>query len=149
MKKDSINNENETPMENDTKKWDKKRKRKGKKKGRLIVLLLILLLLLGFLIGKYGFGFGGFGDNDGQGENVSSNETQTELVANTKKVSVSVVENDYLYENQKLSLDELMLKLKSLEDFYVEITNDNAALKTYNSLTDELKRNGIVYTEKN
>ncbi|MBQ4282812.1 MAG: hypothetical protein IJB96_02665 [Lachnospira sp.] len=138
-------------MDREEKKNMKKRKGKGKGRGKKFVgtavLLIVALFVLGFLIGKFGFGFGGQGD--GEGESASQTQTSSELSTNSKNmIAVSVVENDYLFENKKITLDELMTKLKAMDNICVEITSDNAALKTYNSLTDKLKAEGIEYVEK-
>lgn len=133
------------------KKRIKQEKKKAKKKGRFMrnaLLVAIVLLIIGFIIGKYGFGLGGSGDS--QNSTVDSTENVSQAATSSKNtVSVSVIESDYFYDNKKLSLEELMTKLKSFDDICVEITSDNAALKAYNSLTDELKNNSIEYVEKN
>ncbi len=130
-------------------------KKHGKKGGRgkkflgTALLVIIALFVLGFVIGKFGFGWGE-GMNKGDGESVAQTEASSEFASNSKNtVAVSVVESDYLYENKKIGLDELVSKLKAVDNVCVEITNDNAALKAYNSLTDKLKENKIEYVEKN
>ncbi len=135
-------------MDKDAKKRNKKGKKKGKKVLGALVLVLIALLALGFLIGKYGFGLG-TGLGLGEGEKSTQQEYSYEEATSGKSmVAVSVVENDYLYDNKKYSLDDLIAKLKEKDDICVEITSDNAALKAYNNLTDALKNNKIEYVEK-
>lgn len=63
-------------------------------------------------------------------------------------VSVSVVKNEYFYQNRSTSIDALLELLLSFEaGCIVEIVDDNASLKAYNTLIDALNEHDIAYTE--
>ena len=133
----------------------------------IIVIALVFMLVLGFLGAGLGFGPGGDGDGTDSGENTSNTiadnnnteeteESTTEATDashndadDTLIIAVSVVESDYFYNNKKISLDDLIDDLKSIEeDFIVEVTDDNSALRAYNKLIDALAENNFDYSEK-
>lgn len=104
----------------------------------------------------------GLGKGSGQGEgtnppvsttapqNVTDPTTVPQTTADAVKVivSVSVVESDYFYQNQKYTLDDLVTLLTGMEEGYiVQITDSNASLNAYNNLTAKLTQLSIPYTE--
>lgn len=135
----------------------------GKKLGGLgIVVVIVLLVVLLTSLGS-GFGFGpgkGKGEGEGNGiamENTSEQASEAESIATTETVNrtnnklvvaVSVVENDYFYQNKKTTLEDFVSELEALEeDFVVEVTDDNASLKAYKNLTDKLDELHYTYVE--
>ena len=133
----------------------------------IIVIALVFMLVLGSCGAGLGFGPGGNGDGTGSGENTSNTIADNNNTEKTKEstteateashndandtliIAVSVVESDYFYNNKKISLDDLIDELKSIEeDFIVEVTDDNSALRAYNKLIDALAENNFDYSEK-
>ena len=120
-----------------------------------IVAVAAIVLLLGF--GGLGFG-GGKGDGEGEGDRTSEasaeepEETEaTPAIENIDYVNVTVSGNEYIYDNQKLSLEELITTLTGmqLDGIPIKITDDDAALDTYQQLIDSLEEHNIKYIEEN
>lgn len=132
----------------------------------VIIVIAVLLLLLGA-----GLGFEkGNGKGDGKGDGgakVENSQTKADNEENKtidvddasdkasegKEISiavkVSVVGNEYFYDNERLSLDELIAEIQKIDDsIVVEIKDDNASLKAYNAMIDALEENSINYIEK-
>lgn len=62
---------------------------------------------------------------------------------------VTVSEDRYFTENGEVTLDELIGEVSVLDENYVvEIIDDNATLKAYESLTDMLYENSVPYMEE-
>ena len=84
------------------------------------------------------------------------NEEQTEVeqdgVENDSEdtiIKVSVVGNEYFYENERVSLDDFISKLEKLEgEVVVEVKDDKASLRAYNNLIEKLEELKISFTEK-
>lgn len=127
--------------------------------GLIIVLAAVAIaavLLLGF--GGFGFG-GGKGNGEGDGDTSSaavsddeSEETEiTPVIENIDYINVTVSGNEYIYDDRKLSLEELINALTDmeLEDIPIKITDDDAALDTYQQLIDALDERKIKYIEEN
>lgn len=141
-----------------------------------VIVVVVILALLGTGLG-FGFGSGnGSGDGDGEGTrsnnssalseetdgentkatvaetidaNVDDTESSAENGSEMITIAVSVFESDYFYQNKKISLDDFIKELESIEEnFVVEVTDDNASLKAYNKLIDALEDRRISYTEK-
>lgn len=128
----------------------------------VVIIVVAVLLLLGA-----GLGFGkGNGKGDG-GAKVENSQTKADNEENKtidvhdasdkasegKEISiavkVSVVGNEYFYDNERLSLDELIAEIQKMDDsIVVEIKDDNASLKAYNAMIDALEENSINYIEK-
>ena len=133
-------------------------KMKGFSVTALIVILAVvavaaIVLLLGF--GGFGFG-GGKGDGEGDGDStqaaVSEEEPEeTPVVENIDYVNVTVSGNEYIYDNQKRSLEELIdiLTNMELDGIPIKITDDDAALDSYQQLIDALDEHKIKYIEDN
>ena len=61
-------------------------------------------------------------------------------------LNVTVSENEYLYQNSRLSLDELMDKLAvDAVNTKVKITDENASKRAYNNLINALEEKNISY----
>jgi hypothetical protein len=53
------------------------------------------------------------------------------------------------YGNERTSLDDFITKVKEAEsDVNVEIKDDNASLKTYKKLIEQLEKSKIPFTEE-
>lgn len=73
-----------------------------------------------------------------------SNEPQ-EIV-----IKVSVVENDYFYDSERVDLDTLAEKIREFDEKpTVKIIDDNASLKAYNKLLGKLEELEVSYIEEN
>lgn len=141
--------------------------------GFLVVLLLIVIVLL--IMFGVGLGFGkGSGKGDGEGDrgkgdrNMLAEEVQDEAETKQEDTSVkdvilqkledseenivfkvNVVGNEYFYDNERIELSDLLLKLDDVSDeASVEVKDDNASLKAYNALINALEDKHITYTEK-
>lgn len=119
--------------------------------GLVVVAVIAAVILLGF--GGKGFG-GGKGDGEGDGDTTSaavSEETEiTPTIKDIEYINVTVSGNEYIYENKKLSLEELINELTDMTlDVPVKITDDDASLDAYQQLVDTLKEHKIKYIEGN
>lgn len=119
-----------------------------------VVAVAAIVLLLGF--GGFGWG-GGKGDGEGDGDStiaaVSAEPEETEAtpaIENIEYINVAVSGNEYIYDNQKLSLEELISRLANtqFDDIPIKITDDDAALDAYQQLIDELEKHNIKYIEE-
>lgn len=68
--------------------------------------------------------------------------------AERKIISVTVSEDVYLIENEEISLDNVIEKLKA-ENAAAELHDDNASLSAYEALKTALTDNGIEFAESN
>lgn len=120
----------------------------------LVVIIIVLVVavaaavILGVLTDGFGFG-GGMGDGEGAG-NVSSVQSEPEVsepvVEELDFLNVTVSENDYLYQNSRLQLDELMNKLViDAADTKVKVTDENASKRAYENLIVALEDKNIRY----
>ena len=147
----------------------------SKLKGFSVVGLIVVLAAVAIVAAIIYFGFGGFGfgggkgDGEGEGDStvaaVSPDEPEeTEATEATEEttdeaipvieeieyVNITVSENEYLYQNSKYSLEELLTELDSIPDnLPVKITDDNASLNAYRQLIEALDEHGIKYIEEN
>lgn len=115
-----------------------------------VVVIAAVIILAG---GGFGFG-GGTGDGEGSGntsqavevmENITSSEITTEQI---EYINISISGSDYLYNNQKFTLDELIQNITDGEKITVKITDDGASVKAYDALIESLKENNIRYIEQ-
>lgn len=119
--------------------------------GFIIVVAVIAVaavVVSGFLTDGFGLG-GGKGDGEGEG-NVSSVQSEPEVsepvVEELDFLNVTVSENEYLYQNSKLQLDELMNKLViDAADTKVKVTDENASKRAYKNLITALEDKNIRY----
>ena len=136
-----------------------------KKKVSLIVVVLIVGVVVLIIMGK-GIGFGK-GEGDGntkvkttheENATIENDTIDEEITAQNDNaidanmgavIKVSVVGNEYFYENERISLEEFINKVGEIDgDVVVEVKDDNASLKAYNSIINELKGKNINYVEK-
>lgn len=136
--------------------------------GLVIVLAVVAIAAVIIYLGLGGFGFGGGkGDGEGEGDSTAAavqqdepeetNETEEEtteeaipVIEEIEYINITVSENEYLYQNSKYSLEELLAELESIpDDLPVKITDDNASLNAYRQLTEALDEHGIKYIEEN
>ncbi|MGI6248481.1 MAG: hypothetical protein ACOYJX_03640 [Acutalibacteraceae bacterium] len=129
----------------------------------ILVCLLIIVAIVIILGMKFGFGLGkGGGGNFGKGENTSNITTSLEENNPTEEHSkshdnttsgatilrISVIENDYFYENERISLEGFIKILQGIqEEIIVEIKDDNASLKAYNNLLSKLDEINIPFVD--
>ena len=111
--------------------------------GFLLLVAIIALAIWAFLHFK---GFGGFGKESEKGKNndTSVSETTTVEDKQLESAEITVSGNDYLYNNEKLSLEKLVAEISKL-DKSTEITitsDDTAAKNTVDELTDKLEELG-------
>lgn len=120
----------------------------------IAIIIAIVAVVAAVIIGiaTNGFGLGG-GKGDGEGEgNVSeagteqATEVSEPVVEEVDFLNVTVSENEYLYQNSRLQLDELMDKLVvDAVNTKVKITDENASKRAYNNLIDALEEKNISY----
>lgn len=116
------------------------------------IVAIAVILFATYIIGKGGWGRGGGeGDNDGEGNNVEileEAENPTPILEELEYVSVSVDGNDYIYQNNKMTLDELITQIMaSAEKAPIRIIDANASRNAYTSLIEALRDNHIRYIE--
>lgn len=117
----------------------------------LIIGIALALVVVGILI--YAFGGKGFGGGMGDGEgssfvpaDVSISEPETQSV---EYMEITVSGNDYIFQNKKLTADEIIAEISSLDEkMPVKITDDGASIKAYDVLIGVLKENDIRYIEQ-
>lgn len=74
---------------------------------------------------------------ENEGEGGGNPHTENE---NIKVVSILVSGDEFLYENEPIQLDEILEKVKAIEnDFYVEIKDNNATHNAYSKLVEALE----------
>lgn len=130
---------------------DLKRSYKGAFWIPLIIGIALALVVVGILI--YAFGGKGFGGGMGDGEgssfvpaDVSISEPETQSV---EYMEITVSGNDYIFQNKKLTADEIIAEISSLDEkMPVKITDDGASIKAYDVLIGVLKENDIRYIEQ-
>ncbi len=115
-----------------------------------VLAVAAVVVVVGFLSDGFGFG-GGKGDGVGTG-NVSAvqseSETSEPIVEELDFLNVTVSENEYLYQNSKLQLDELMNRLVTdAADTKVKVTDENASKRAYKNLINALEDKNIRYIQ--
>ena len=127
----------------------------------LLVIVVIVIIAIAAMLGL-GLGFGnGSGDGKGDGKpntvqedsKIDESEKPTEKNAEEDNkgviIKVSVVGNEYFYENERITLDDFISKVKEIEgELVVEVKDDKASLKAYNSLIDRLEELKASIIEK-
>ncbi len=130
---------------------------------KLIGMIIVLVIIAGALtIGNcLGWGKGngnGSGDGSGNGngtgqetvaagEDVSGSETEDKY--NGAVYAITVAENDYFYDNNRMALEDIEKMLKESEgEKIVEIKEDKASIKAYNKLVELLEGLEVDYVEK-
>ncbi len=116
----------------------------------VVVVVVAAAVIVGFLTDGFGLG-GGKGNDEGAG-NASSVQsepnTSEPVVEELDFLNVTVSENEYLYQNRRLQLDELMDKLVvDAADTRVKVTDENASKRAYKNLISALEDKNIHYIE--
>lgn len=129
----------------------KKTKNKSKNKGAvpvgLIILLVAVIAVAVVFFAFKGFGFGG-GNGDGAGSDVADNSNAVSVVEELEYINVTVSGNEYIYDNKKVTLDELIDSIKSLDkNLPVKIADEGSSLKAYKALKAKLSENSISFIE--
>ena len=142
-----------------------------KKIVAILAFLLVAIISVFLLLGgcdKLGWGGGsGEGEGSGSGSQVSSSASGTDegsgkkessaVVSSAssapekKKAEITVSGRDYIYNNNKITLDDLSAELKKLgtDTEITIITDETAAKNTVDDLTDRLDADGFAnYTKK-
>lgn len=123
----------------------KKINNKGAVPVGLIILLVVAALAVVAVFAFKGFGFGG-GNGDGSGIADSSNTVS--VVEELEYINVTVSGNEYIYDNKKVTLDELIDSIKSLDkNLPVKIADEGSSLKAYKALKAKLSENSISFIE--
>ena len=118
-------------------------------KGAVPVGLIILLVVaaLAIVAAFKGFGFGG-GNGDGEGSGIADNSNTVSVVEELEYINVTVSGNEYIYDNKKVTLDELIDSIKSLDkNLPVKIADEGSSLKAYKALKAKLSENSISFIE--
>lgn len=127
---------------------------------KILSLLVIIIIIVIMSLFKFGFGFGsGNGSGDKNANTVQNKSTvkTNEEVSKTMSedsnkgavMKVSVVGNDYFYNNERISLDDFVSKVKEISgDVSVEVKDDGASLRAYNDIINRLKDLHISITEE-
>lgn len=127
---------------------------------KILSLLVIIIIIVIMSLFKFGFGFGsGNGSGDKNANTVQNKSTvkTNEEVSKTMSedsnkgivMKVSVVGNDYFYNNERISLDDFVSKVKETSgDISVEVKDDGASLRAYNDIINRLKDLHISITEE-
>lgn len=129
----------------------KKIKNKSKNKGAvpigLIILLVAVVVAAVVFFACKGFGFGG-GNGDGAGSDVADNSNAVSVVEELEYINVTMSGNEYIYDNKKVTLDELVDSIKSLDrNLPVKIADEGSSLKAYKELKTKLSENNISFIE--
>lgn len=128
-----------------------KNKNKSKNKGAvpvgLIILLVAVIAVAVVFFAFKGFGFGS-GNGDGAGSDVADNSNAVSVVEELEYINVTVSGNEYIYDNKKVTLDELIDSIKSLDkNLPVKIADEGSSLKAYKALKAKLSENSISFIE--
>lgn len=124
----------------------------------IVLVIIAVALTIGNCLG-WGKGNGnGSGDGTGNGngtgqetvaagEDVSGSETEDKY--NGAVYAITVSENDYFYDNNRMALEDIEKMLKESEgEKIVEIKEDKASIKAYNKLVELLEGLKVDYVEK-
>lgn len=114
--------------------------------GLIIALVVVVAAAVIFFACK-GFGLGG-GNGDGEGSDIADNSDAVSVVEELEYINVTVSGNEYIYDNKKVTLDELVDSIKSLDrNLPVKIADEGSALKAYKELKSKLSENNISFIE--
>lgn len=116
-------------------------------KGAVPVGLIILLVVAALAVVAV-FAFKGFGFGDGEGSGIADNSNTVSVVEELEYINVTVSGNEYIYDNKKVTLDELIDSIKSLDkNLPVKIADEGSSLKAYKALKAKLSENSISFIE--
>lgn len=116
--------------------------------GLIIALVAVVVAAVVFFACK-GFGLGGGnGNGNGEGSDVADNSDAVSVVEKLEYINVTVSGNEYIYDNKKVTLDELVDSIKSLDrNLPVKIADEGSSLKAYKELKTKLSENNISFIE--
>lgn len=126
-------------------------KNKGSVLSAVLILFAVIVVVIAIAaLGGFGFG-GGLGDGEGDGD-ISLSDSEPEdpvpVIEEIEYIEITVSGKDYLYNNAKYTLDELVEELRKQNlDIPVKITDDNSSLKAYSNLKQTLIDNNIRFIE--
>ena len=148
----------------------KKKKKSGRSLGVLLFLLVVIAVLLFLMsyLGKFGIGAGNPGESgiliasggipeaDDEAEsgdfqesgNIPESETETETEPETQIIilNITVMGSVYLYQNQEISLEDLLSVMQAQPDSaIVQIQDDNATQNAMEDLLNALHESKITY----
>ena len=120
----------------------------------IILLLAVVALVLVIIFFRGDIGFGWI-NGDGKKNDTSVSQTVDKKGTTTLEekdihtAEIMVSGHDYLFNNEKITLDSLVEKIGKLEkDVEIAITYDDTAAKnTMDDLTDKLDELGYKYTK--
>lgn len=120
----------------------------------LKVILLFSIMILILLVLRFGIGFGIGGIGSGKLNQRYSKETdeikniKDETMSEDNYLKVTVSGSDYIYDNEKIQLEDLIYKLQEKEDNYtVRVIDDEATKNAYDNLLQKLDDVNIEYIE--
>lgn len=114
--------------------------------GLIIALVAVVVAAVVFFACK-GFGLGG-GNGNGEGSDIADNSDAVSVVEKLEYINVTVSGNEYIYDNKKVTLDELVDSIKSLDrNLPVKIADEGSSLKAYKELKTKLSENNISFIE--
>lgn len=114
--------------------------------GLIIALVAMVVAAVVFFACK-GFGLGG-GNGNGEGSDVADDSDAVSVVEKLEYINVTVSGNEYIYDNKKVTLDELVDSIKSLDrNLPVKIADEGSSLKAYKELKTKLSENNISFIE--
>lgn len=112
----------------------------------LIIALVAVVAVAVVLFACKGFGFGG-GNGDNQGSDTADN-SEVSVIEELEYINVTVSGNEYIYDNKKVTLDELIGSIQSLDKkLPVKISDEGSSLKAYKNLKAKLTENNISFIE--
>ena len=113
--------------------------------GLIIALVAVVAVAVVLFAGK-GFGLGG-GNGDDQGSDTADN-SEISVIEELEYINVTVSGNEYIYDNKKVTLDELINSIQSLDKkLPVKISDEGSSLKAYKNLKAKLAENNIGFIE--
>ena len=117
------------------------------KKGSCLTTCIVFLAIIVIAVGAVMF----FIKNRGSGKSLGTvTETTLETTQETVTLEeIMISDNSYLYQNNKIELDQLIETLKNKKDIgIVQINENNASEKAYRELIKALNNSNVKYVEK-
>lgn len=119
-----------------------------------IIFIIIIVAVILFLKSCGGFGIGlGFLPGTGAGflKGTADNEMHAdeELKEKGNTEEISIIDDKYIYNNQEISIDELLSKLESKgSNLRISINADKATKNAFDKLVDKLDENEMIWEER-
>lgn len=124
----------------------------------IVAITAVVVAVVLLILGKGGLGFGGgTGNEEGSMDKKIPVTEEAELIITEppiivteeiKYIEITVSENEYIYQNSKYSLDDLIAELKSqnISD-PVKIKDEESSIKAYSGLKEALYENHFHFIE--